>query len=223
MTNILSFDCAIKRLGVCYVKTNMNVKDDITHELMDSIKSDDPKKQYGNIVNLIDTANQILWMDNVDLTPGKKVGDVNQLGLAEALHTTLMHIDTIADKCDVVLIECQPNRLNNRSSIICGQLIYHYTNRKHVGKCAEVHVVQSSWKNKISLGPNLSLETFKKKNYSSNYTCNKAHSRENFKYWTSLFGYSLTTVKKPITDIADAFMQVMAWKEFHSPDSHAPT
>lgn len=215
MLNILSFDCAIKRLGVCYIRSNTNVCGDINTELKCVANNGDPVTHYNNIVSLVNNANTILWMDNIDLTPGEKVGDVDQLRLAEALHATLSDIDKIVTDCDVVLIECQPNGLNNRSSIICGQLVYHYVNQKKLGKCSAVYIVPSTWKNKISLGENLDIKTFKKRNYASNYTCNKAHSRENFKHWTRVFEYDLKRVKKPLTDIADAFMQALAWVRFH--------
>jgi len=211
MLNILSFDCAIKQLGVCYVKSNINIVGDISHELKRVKDDNDAIVANDNITKLIDESNQIMWLDNVDLTPGKKVGVVNQLGLGEALCNELEIIDNKSTGCNIVLIECQPAKINNRSSVICGQLICHYINRRNRGLCDEVHVVPATWKNKISMSKDLDLTAFKKRNYASNYTCNKAHSRENFRHWASVFGYDLKKINRPITDIADAFMQAMAW------------
>ena len=164
MMNILSFDCAIKRLGVCYVRSNTRVKYDIIEELKMIKSDDDHKTHYENIVKLIDNAVVPIYMENIDLTPGKKVGAVDQLGLAEALSKALAIIDDIADECDTVLIECQPNNLNNRSSIICGQLLYHYVLRRNAGQCTRVELVSAKLKNKVSLGPCMDLNIFKKRN-----------------------------------------------------------
>lgn len=214
MMNVLSFDCAIKRLGVCYVRANTCVKQDILKELEMVKTGQDPKTHYENIVKLIDNAVVPIYMENVDLTPGKKVGAVDQVGLANALCNALTIIDNIADQCDTVLIECQPNNLNNRSSIICGQLLYHYILRKNAGLCTRVELVSAKLKNKVSLGENMDLSIFKKRNYASNYTCNKAHSLENFKHWTSTFNVDLKKIRRPLTDVADAFMQIMGWLQF---------
>ena len=69
----------------------------------------------------------------------------------------------------------------------------------------------------------LRMEAFISKSKSqTNYSANKAHSRENFKYWMRTSGCAYTLhgdYKKRINDIADSFMQLQAWgKKMRSGD-----
>ena len=120
-----------------------------------------------------------------------------------------------------VLIEHQPT-FNNKSSTVQDQILYHYT-----GICP-VELVSPSLKNAYHYTDDLKMEAFISKSKSqTNYSANKAHSRENFRYWMRTSGCVYTLhgdYKKRINDIADSFMQLQAWgKKMRSGDSQDNT
>ena len=150
----------------------------------------------------------------VDLAKGKLLKETNVHERTLRLKAVLTMIDKFNPT--TVLIEHQPT-FNNKSSTIQDQILYHYT-----GICP-VELVSPSLKNAYHYTDDLRMEAFISKSKSqTNYSANKAHSRENFKYWMRTSGCAYTLhgdYKKRINDIADSFMQLQAWgKKMRFPD-----
>ena len=73
--------------------------------------------------------------------------------------------------------------------------------------------MNASYKNTISLNKNLTHSNFIKK-YSNNYLANKNHTKENFLYFLKSFNllHLIKNIKKKnYDDIADSFMQIIAY------------
>lgn len=219
--NVLSFDPAIKKMGVCFLRINMGVKQDLINEL-----ATHPITSAESVNNMMTNMNTILnnhmyvhWLDNIDMIPNKPVKSLTHMQLATAVNTTVADLD---ERCSghtvhAVLIESQPLGVGGRNAVVCGQLLTHYLNRKKSGWCGQVECISPLWKNRVCVVSNLTYAEFLKRKYSSPYTCNKAHCRENFKAWAKLTGYDLTKNKKHLNDISDAFMQALAWSHITQP------
>lgn len=194
--DILSFDCGTRRLGVCHMSFNVEYTKDIIEAVDNGM----------DVMEIIDTAIVLNYYDNIDLSPGVPIKGVNQLDLAKNLSIQLGILHTQVGDPTHILIECQPIAVNSKSAIVCGQLALHYVQHNP----DNVHLVSPTLKNTISLGNNLDIATIRKRNYASSYTTNKAHARDNFRHWMKTFNYKHPP-KKPINDIADAFMQAVSW------------
>ena len=204
MMRVLSFDCAVKHMGICCLDIDtkwvekMNIA---TRELNTTL---DAEKYLDTITEIINSAVKNVMFRNLDLMPGVPAKKITGIDFARAMNTHIAEISKTITP-DVVLIECQP-ALNGKSTSVCDILAYHYL-------CAGVHVeiVSARLKNKISICDNLGISKYRDRNYSTSYTGNKAHTRENFKYWAKLWNIDLKKVDKPLNDVADAFMQILGW------------
>ena len=137
---------------------------------MQSIKKlKDTKDLYLNYV-------KIHFVEVYDLTQGN---DLNTIQRAILLKSQLKKLDAIVSPPYSVLIEYQMS-VNDKSRNVSNQLVYHYCDK------ANTYLVGPSLKNKINLSADQSLShgEFMSK-YSSKYTANKNHSKENFKHYIS--------------------------------------
>jgi hypothetical protein len=202
--HILSFDCAIRSLAVCFISV------DPIHEITKTPeeKSVDRKVYDENV--------KIHILKVFDLTKGEKINTVLRTSLLkECLISIDILIKELKIKPDQVLVEYQMSA-NDKSRCVSNGILYHYSCIKNLN----IELVGPSLKNKIcfSLDETLTHGSFMEK-YASKYTANKNHSKANFIYWLKLYG--LTSIiqenkieKKNIDDIADAFMQIWGWIYF---------
>ena len=152
-----------------------------------------------------------LAMDVFDLDSEKKSKDMTIDDKAKALKLVLTTFDKfIPDTPFQVLIEYQMNA-NHMSNAIFNMIVYHYAG------IAPIHTVFPSLKNSIYLHSSLKLSDFLA-TANANYIANKNHCKYNFLYFIVLFGHGnmIKDIKqKNIDDIADTFMQFLAFHKTH--------
>ena len=114
---------------------------------------------------------------------------------------------------------------NDKSRNVCSQILYHYCNTdfnfnsvtdlicdKNIYKY-NVEIVGPSLKNKINMDIEKPYSYFINK-YAKAYDANKAHSKNNFLYWTKYknIEYMIKDIKKKnLDDIADSCNMILAW------------
>lgn len=196
---VLSFDCAVKSLAICYATVNLNYCKDIRN-------SKNFAEMYKNSFNLI----RVRLLEVHDLIPGHKKKGFPIEKYILSLKNLITDLDKrMIIKPDIVLIEYQmPPNLASRG--ISEQLVFHYSG------LADVHLVAPSIKNTIYFCKGLRHEIFLEK-YINRYTANKVHSKINFKYWATL-NKRLDLINKipnkNLDDAADAFMQILGWFKY---------
>lgn len=196
----LSFDCANKSLAVGLYEIN---KDKIAGT------------EGGNIMGGLENNIKVLYLDVIDLIPNQKIKDTNLIGRTLSLKNNLLILNskiepliTTVDEPIQVMIEYQMH-VNDKSRTIFNQLIYEYS---EIPKY-KITIVKPIIKNTIHLSDDLQYGDFIAK-YSSNYRCNKVHSKANFLYFINEFKLQsmIKHIKKSnLDDIADTFMQVVAY------------
>ena len=148
--HILSFDVASKSLAVSIIKFNENWNADvkqsieILNQTLSAYKhlgqSDKPNIDsftkicqaslihINNIHNILDTLIQIIYVDVVDLIPGKKIKETDLILRSNRLKGYLNNLDHMIkdfDECHV-LVEYQMGP-NNKSNNVFSQILYHYS------------------------------------------------------------------------------------------------
>ena len=187
MLNILSFDCALKSLGVCLVA-------------VDTLFF---KNTLPQMEKKVEKCIELKYIDVINVSDIKKTSRVEQI---RKLKKVLQHIDEITPEIDLTLVEYQLP-INSSSRGVSEQIVFHY-----VDKC-RVELVGPSIKNKVHVAKHLTYTHFINK-YSSRYVANKNHTKENLKYWVKIFNQEKLIEhipKKNIDDAADAFMQVIGF------------
>lgn len=200
MEKILSFDCANRSLAVCYASINKNAY----NTLISAIKSStDTKQLYLDYV-------KIHFIKVYDLTRGVKLDTVQRAILLKAqLKEIDENINQLEDSSySKVLVEYQMSA-NDKSRNVSNQIIYHYCDK------AATYSVGPSLKNKVDFSSDLSLShgDFLAK-YSSKYTANKNHTKNNFLYYlikTDNKEILKSLCKKNYDDAADSFLQIIGF------------
>ena len=147
---ILSFDVASKSLAVSIIKFNENWRADvkqsieILNQTLSAYKhlgqSDKPNIDsftkicqaslihINNIHNILDTLIQIIYVDVVDLIPGKKIKETDLILRSNRLKGYLNNLDHMIKDFDAchVLVEYQMGP-NNKSNNVFSQILYHYS------------------------------------------------------------------------------------------------
>ena len=239
---IISFDIASKSLGNAIIKINNNWEQDLK-KIMGNFNKNINKSSCGvSICNhalaalklidkLIDDLINPVFLDVVDLIPGKKVKDVDVAVRAASLKGYLCFLDRLANinSNDTepwdVLMEYQMGP-NDQSRNVGSQILYHYSQPKIEYKSANlqnssyiaptrqinVHIVGPSLKNTINFVKGKDLAFFMEK-YATSYTANKNHSKANFYEWMKNKDSKLIgkIEKKNMDDVADAVTQALAW------------
>lgn len=226
--NILSFDCALRSLAVCYVTCDGQWKDKMsrrTRKFLDVNPADRHAVQNEFIQDLNDIVNNVVkvhFAKVFDLVQNIKSSTAMQR--TRALKKCLTELDTYIAHSrpsgntgvrDVTLIEYQMSA-NDKSRCVSQQIMYHYTDIS-TNTSPIMKLMGPTRKNTVHFTKDLIHNAFVEK-YASNYTANKNHCKCNFIYWSKIFSQDpiLTNAlknirKKNIDDIADAFMQMFAW------------
>lgn len=212
----LSFDCANKSLavGLYYIDSNFLQS---TKSIISECNSAEEWKSESNIRILnqrIDSLMDILYVDVLDILPNKKVKDVNIIERSSMLKKAIEQVNTIitekipSDVSITVCIEYQMN-VNDKSRTVYSQLVYEYSNRENY----TIMIMKPLLKNTIFFSEELQYCHIVEK-HNSVYRANKIHSSLNFMHFIHIFGHDEKIKhikKKNIDDIADTFMQVMAY------------
>ena len=107
-----------------------------------------------------------------------------------------------------VLVEYQPS-FNEKARTIYNQIIYEYSDNKQYN----VIIMNPLYKNKIYFNKELQHSRFIQK-YNNNYIANKNHTKQNFLYLLNKYNleYIIKKIKKKnLDDLADSFMQIIAY------------
>lgn len=201
----LSFDCANKSLaiGLYFIQPGKSGGRSLI-----TFDSDDK-----NLLNDISTNHiNILYLKVIDLIPNQKLKEVDLLIRSNALKKALVALnyevlDLIKFPINVV-VEYQMN-INDKSKTIYNQIIYEYSNNDRYN----VIIIKPIAKNTIHLSNELKYCNLIQK-YKNSYTCNKVHAKLNFLYFIKNNNLSdkIKNIKKSnLDDIADTFMQVLAY------------
>jgi hypothetical protein len=238
---ILSIDCANKSVGVCIIEIKSNtyttarisqhldtiytlLQQKLTKSTASKIKSEIAKADQ-----CLFSKYEILYLNVFDLTPGEQVKDVPLRKRCSRLKGMLLHIDSLGYEFDKVLVETQM-ALNSKTAGVNAIIDYHYTTADQNIKSSStkfkfkkeslaedcdsiVENVGCSLKNKICFSPELKHSNFLSK-YMNPYTGNKAHCKENLKYFLAHEKRMdlLAGIKKSNhDDVGDAFMQAVSW------------
>jgi len=153
------------------------------------------------IRNTLGSVIEIHRCECVDLMPGRLLRDVDIVERAKLLKNTLVGMPA---KYDRVLVESQSNILNFISSAVQDQLIMYYIDDNP-------KVVNPRRKNEHCFDDSLQHSVYAAK-YKNLYGANKAHTRENFLYFSRVFGVDTSHIPRAnMDDVADAFMQAIAY------------
>lgn len=205
----LSIDVANKSLAVSFIYYNKR-----------DIKSNNIK--ITNLSSLCLFNNQInniikyYICEVTDLIPNKKLKQTNITERSRALNAYLkkliVKINDLISKLKIkkikLLIELQPS-FNDKSKTIFNQIIYEFSSNE----IYKIKVMNASYKNLIYFDKTLIHSNFIKK-YANNYLANKNHTKYNFLYFLKSFNlmHLIKNIKKKnYDDIADSFMQIMAY------------
>ena len=215
----LSFDIANKSLAISLIKFDKQYKQIIYKT---KIKSDNYENTIMNMTKLNKELNHIFdyyIYEVVDLIPQQKVRETTLIDrskkLKEYLNNLNIQITDIKNKNNIenitVLVEYQPS-FNEKSRTIYNQIIYEYSNIPNY----KLYIMNPLYKNKLYFSSNLKHSYFIQK-YNNNYIANKNHTKVNFLYF--LDQYKLNHIvkkikKKNIDDLADSFMQILAYIYF---------
>jgi hypothetical protein len=210
----LSFDIANKSLAISLISFDKEYKKKINQIINNNYEStlismNTLNKQLNNIINYH-------IYEVVDLIPQQKVKNTTIIyrsnKLKEYLNKLNIHIQEIKNKNNIdkltVLIEYQPS-FNEKSRTIYNQIIYEYSDNN----LYNIFIMNPLYKNKIYFNNELKHSSFMQK-YNNNYIANKNHTKSNFLYF--LDKYNLEHViknikKKNLDDLADSFMQIIAY------------
>jgi hypothetical protein len=260
---ILSFDVASKSLAVSLILFNDLYKLEIDtiiinmNNIQQLIKSINLTTSYDEIWKILSDLKCLLlkynfivdnfatpiFMDVVDLIPGKKLKDTTVITRSNRLKSYLYYIDKLIytelknNSYDVsipikVLLEYQMGP-NDKSRNVCSQILFNYSkndniefksfNFQHITISEKSDLIYSteivgpSLKNKINLDKDKDHQFFLTK-YANNYDANKKHSSHNFLTWVkkkSIENMIKDIPKKNIDDIADSVIMALAWFKFN--------
>ena len=137
---IISFDCAIKNLGICCIDYDEKWQDKLTniynelinlYEELDKIDIINKDNMVNNIKNIVlkldyvlNNIIKIIWCNVIDLIPDKKVYN-NPIEQSKKLKYILNNLDEQLPLPDLVLIEHQM-KINDITRTMSNQIIYHY-------------------------------------------------------------------------------------------------
>ena len=244
---ILSFDVASKSLAVSIIKFNEDWRTDLNNialnfnKLCTIHKTDTPSgiklcqialDCIDKIYNLLNNLIQPIYVDVVDLIPGKKLKETDLILRSNRLKGYLSNIDNITRNFNKfhVLVEYQMGP-NNKSNNVFSQILYHYgsidikfTNTNSVNNPINtgqtpsinqitIEIVGPSLKNKLNLDKDKPRSYFIEK-YAKTYDANKKHSIANMNYFlkTNKLEHMLANIKnKNLDDIADSITMTLAW------------
>ena len=207
----LSIDVANKSLAVSFFEYNKYIPSTniLSNNQRISTELISINKNINNIINYS-------ICEVIDLLPNKKVKNTSIFERSHALNCYLKDLKKrlykLKNEMNItlikLLIELQPS-FNDKSKTTFNQIIYEFCNDDFF----KIKIMNASYKNKIYLSKDLIHSNFIKK-YSNNYLANKNHTKENFLYFIKCF--QLTHLikkikKKNYDDIADSFMQAMAY------------
>lgn len=187
----LSFDCGNKALGYTLLATTDRKY----------IPKDD-------IINIEDMNIELLSYDVIDLLPGKKLKETDDIMRVKALKRALDQIDISAIPKDklTVIVEYQMGPNVKSHSVFDGIFMYYAD--------YDIQKITPSYKNKICFCEDGRHQRFLEKS-SRSYSANKAHTAFNVKYFCK--GKKIDISKIPdkiVKDFGDAFMQIIAWLTF---------
>jgi hypothetical protein len=239
--HIISFDCGTKALGVCILAVDMQMVDMLKQAR--HLKTELPKllveiKARKNMIDILQRIKDlrvmqmysafykcvnIIYVDTIDLTPGKKMSETNEYEKAGRLKGVVEMVKAKCPNYDLVLIEKQMN-VNDKSRCISNQLVYAFADAdtgfigggKTAGGTADAAVKQKiafvggSLKNTIAFTKELKYSVFLAK-AAKRYDANKAHCRENFIHFCDQVKFKIDIKKGSIKDAADAFMMTYAY------------
>ncbi len=231
---ILGFDCANRSLAWSLITIDVNIRNKIstaiaavTEILNNNINTyADIKLVLGNLRAIMADFVVFESCGVADILCGQKLAEVNEVERTRALYTFLTTKDF---RPDIVLIEKQPGKIgsgvNSGAIAVSNQICYHY-----IGTCS-VHFVSPKLKNALSFHMDIDYDYFyecavrktmelrgRKLNLEEigrcKYTAAKKHSAENFLYFIKIFSLEATIVgikAQRYPDLADSFMQIIAW------------
>lgn len=209
----LSIDVANKSLAVSFIYYNKKIK----------YNKIDINETFSNIALSLTCLNKQInnnikyyICEVTDLIPNKKIKQTTIVERSKALNEYLVKlkerinnfINTLNVNKIKLLIELQPS-FNDKSKTTFNQIIYEFS----TNEIYKIKIMNASYKNKIYFSKQLMHSNFIKK-YANNYLANKNHTKYNFLYFLKIF--NLTHLikkikKKNYDDIADSFMQIMAY------------
>lgn len=246
---IVSFDIASKSLAVSILDFNDAFEEEshaITNELIGKIHSMDaiPAAKYARecikkIATIYDDIVKLLYLDVVDLIPGKKVDKTAKELRATRLQGYLRCIDEVIKKhkCrgvqkTTVFLEYQMS-VNYKANFIFSQIMGHFADENCEFKSVMHHDVPKSLKPKLYLGLQIhKIITVKPvvKNsinfdkdqpfshflakYAKKHTARKKHATANMMFWLNQTNnmHMVEKVKKEnLDDVADSITQAVVW------------
>jgi hypothetical protein len=209
----LSIDVANKSLAVSFIYYNKYIR---YNKYIDTNNINNTVLSLNLLNNNINNIIEYYICEVTDLIPNKKVKNTTVIERSKALRNYLMelkerisiYINKLNIKKIKLLIELQPS-FNDKSKTTFNQIIYEFS----TNEIYKIKIMNASYKNKIYFTKALMHSNFIKK-YSNNYLANKNHTKYNFLYFLKTFNLiSLikNIKKKNYDDIADSFMQMMAY------------
>lgn len=233
---ILSFDCAYKSLAYSLIDFNLNVGidyDALKQEYDMKIKEFLEDKEYYNmsdeiaastILELLSEYNEkledlcrrsvrfVLWGVK-DILNGKEVKKtkINERVLCLKKFVTDLDKRIHPLSVDRVIIEKQMSSgFKSDSEAVMDGLAMHYSRPSDPNF---VYIISSSIKTKFSYTPELSIAMMQLK-YSSKYSANKAHGKQNFLYFLELMDMNYVRkgiISKELSDLGDTFTQATGY------------
>ena len=219
-SDFLGWDCAHKSLAQTHVSINIAIIRDL-YEVSIGLLSDDIKVVTDTINVMDKMLSEFMIYRSVsvcDVLCGVNMKDVSEVDRCHAIHKYLMSMPTV-DPTTTVIIERQ-NRVgvvvNVPSIMVSSQLMYFYISRG-----INTTLINPKSKNKLTLGPGLSLKELEeielprhKTPRAAKYTARKNHTKLNFTHLLAVFGQLgvIKGIKKTyLDDVSDSAMEIFAY------------
>lgn len=236
-TDVLSFDCANKTLAFTHVIVNIDICNELDNLLVNMLsnvrrllgvdmfcklaageKTEDINitsellitflSDWAIILKLLDNFIKVRKSGVVDVLSGLNVDETTNIFRIQCLHDTLVSLNIEVDFNTVVLIEEQPDVRNTKSNEVESAIMMYYTIQG-----ARIMTINPTQKNNINFHHSIHRNVFLA-GCNNQYQANKMHSSANFMYIVKLFKLNsmLATLDgSKYDDLADSFMQIMAW------------
>lgn len=207
----MSFDCASKSLAYFHATFDLDVYRKIgqigqSNEIGEESAIDILRGIAPKMKNFV----EVHAAGVIDTLQGQPFEKSTEISRTLALKSALDGANFQMTPDTLVLVEKQPPTKNTPSTGIMYQLLLYFAAYK-------LEIISPRKKLQICFSGELEYGNFVAK-YSRSYEANKAHSKANFLYFLRIFGmeYIISGVKKKnYDDLADAFMQCIAYIRFN--------
>lgn len=219
-SDFLGWDCAHKSLAQTHVSINIAIIRNL-YDVSIGLLSNDIEVIFDTLNTMDKMLSDFMIYKSVsvcDVLCGLNMKDVSEVDRCHAIHKYLISMPAV-DPAATVIIERQ-NKVgvvvNVPAIMVSSQLMYFY-----ISKGIKTSLINPKSKNKLTLGPGLSLKELEdielprhKTPRGAKYAARKNHTKLNFTHLLTIFGQLnvIKGIKKTyLDDVSDSAMEIFAY------------